>query len=95
MKARFLRLWLSAFAILLFRCAQAQEPADGVSVSYQLPQTGSLPQTYRVTLAIVDPKNPEWILSQFARGVVRTVTTGYNSCGDAGGKVVATDGLTV
>ena len=38
------------------------------------PSTGSLPQTYRVTLAIVDKKRPEWIISQFAAGVVRPVT---------------------
>lgn len=51
------------------------EPAStGVPVSYQLPITGPLPQTYRVTLAIVDEKKPDWIISQFAAGVVRTVT---------------------
>ena len=48
--------------------------APGVPVTYQLPSDGPLPQTYRVTLAIVDPKNPEWIVSQFAAGVARTVT---------------------
>jgi hypothetical protein len=74
MNPRFLLLCLSTLGILLFRCARAQEPSDGVSVSYQLPEAGPLPQAYRITLAIVDPKNPEWILSQFARGVVRTVT---------------------
>lgn len=46
----------------------------GVPVSYQLPTTGPLPRTYRVTLAIVDAKNPSWIISQFASGVARTVT---------------------
>ena len=51
------------------------EKADrGVQVAYQLPDDGPLPKTYRVTLAIVDPKNPDWIISQFAAGVVRTVT---------------------
>jgi hypothetical protein len=74
MNPQFLLLCLSVFGTLLLRGAWAQESADGVSVSYQLPQTGPLPQTYRVTLAIVDPKNTEWIVSQFARGVVRTVT---------------------
>jgi hypothetical protein len=52
----------------------AQERVVGVPVSYELPTTGSLPQTYRVTLAIVDAKRPSWIISQFAAGVVRTVT---------------------
>jgi hypothetical protein len=59
-------------------CAGAQvlqkTEASGVPVNYQLPVTGPLPQTYRVTLAIVDPKNPDWIISQFAAGVARTVT---------------------
>lgn len=52
----------------------AQDAKVGVPVSYQLPATGPLPQTYRVTLAIVDARRPEWIISQFAAGVVRTVT---------------------
>ena len=34
--------------------ANAQDAKTGVPVSYQLPTTGPLPQTYRVTLAIVD-----------------------------------------
>ena len=29
----------------------------GVAVSYQLPTEGPLPRTYRVTLAVTDPKN--------------------------------------
>lgn len=43
----------------------------GVDVHYQLPIDG---KTYRVTLAIVDAKNPDWIISQFACGVARTPT---------------------
>ncbi len=54
--------------------ARAAGANTGVEVSYQLPATGPLPQTYRVTLAVVDAKKPEWIISQFAAGVVRTVT---------------------
>src|SRR5687767_3021470 len=46
----------------------------GEKVTYQLPADGALPQTYRVTLAIVDAGNPDWIISQFANGVDRTVT---------------------
>ena len=45
----------------------------GVPVSFQLPNTPG--QVYRVTLAITDPDNPDWIVSQFACGVVCTVTT--------------------
>src|SRR5436190_23704101 len=48
--------------------------AVGVPVTYTLPTEGPLPRTYRVTLAIVDAKNPDWIISQFASGVARTVT---------------------
>jgi hypothetical protein len=67
-------------AICLLAGAGAQETptsaADGgAKVTYALPTEGPLPRTWRVTLAIVDPKNPDWIISQFASGVVRTVTT--------------------
>src|SRR4051794_39990953 len=54
---------------------RAPAKAAGVAVSYRLPTAGPLPKTYRVTLAIVDPKNPDWIISQFACGAARTVTT--------------------
>ena len=47
---------------------------SGVDVRYTLPSAGPLPQTYRVTLAIIDPKNPDWILSTFLAGQPRTVT---------------------
>ena len=64
------------FAIALGNAvsAPAQEVKTGVPVTYQLPTSGPLPQTYRVTLAAVDEKKPAWIISQFAAGVVRTVT---------------------
>lgn len=68
---------LITFTALIITCAQAQlqrTAAAGVPVSYRLPTTGPLPQTYRVTLAIVGPKDPDWIISQFAAGVTRTVT---------------------
>jgi len=51
-----------------------------VAISYQLPADGPLPKTYRVTLAITAADNPDWIVSQFAAGVARTVTA------DNGGK---------
>jgi len=61
---------------MLVGCTAAlrAEPASGVPVSYRLPTEAPLPRTYRVTLAIVDAKNPDWIISQFACGVARTVT---------------------
>jgi hypothetical protein len=46
-----------------------------VPVTFQLPATGQLPATYLVTLAIVDAKNPDWIISTFVAGQPRTVTT--------------------
>jgi len=72
---------LSVLLCTFIACASASlgaaEPAGaesniGVPVSYSLP--GEPGTTYRVTLAIVDPQNPAWIVSQFAAGVVRTVT---------------------
>ena len=38
---------------------------NGATISYQLPLDGPLPRTYCVTLAIVDAKNPDWIVSTF------------------------------
>ena len=67
--------------ICAFAPAAAAEPngppatgAVGVPVGYSLPSDGPLPKTYLVTLAIVDPQNPDWIVSQFVRGEPRTVT---------------------
>jgi hypothetical protein len=65
------RVWPLLF-VLLAGLVRAQE--TGVPVSYQLPTDGPLPRTYRVTLAIIDPQNPHWIVSTFAPGLVRTVT---------------------
>ncbi len=52
----------------------ADDLVSGAAVRYQLPTAGPLPQTYRVTLAITDPKHPDWILSTFLAGQSRTVT---------------------
>jgi len=52
----------------------ASKSGGAATVSYQLPTEGALPQTYLVTLAIVDLKNPDWILSTFVAGAPRTVT---------------------
>src|SRR4051812_8708801 len=68
-------------------CA-AEKPASGIPVNYSLPSDGPLPRTYLVTLAIVEAKNPDWIVSQFACGVARAVTA------ENGGKFTETwDGL--
>ncbi len=54
------------------RPAPADTPACRVDI--RLPADGPLPRTYRVTLAVVDPDNPDWIVSTFVSGGVRTVT---------------------
>jgi hypothetical protein len=70
-----LRLFHWVLFVVLPMGALAQTPNEpGGGVSYQLPVAGPLPQTYRVTLAVVDAKNPDFIVSEFATGVVRTVT---------------------
>lgn len=48
--------------------------AGGVKISYRLPTDGPLPRTYRVTLAITLPDDPDWIVSTFVSGGVCTVT---------------------
>ncbi|MHB8973977.1 MAG: hypothetical protein ACYC4N_26375 [Pirellulaceae bacterium] len=77
MKSVVLTLGVLLFFPLVVLCA-ADKPSIGVSVSYELPNDGPLPQTYLVTLAIVEAKNPDWIVSQFACGVARTVTADNN-----------------
>lgn len=63
---------LLSIALLVSCFARAAEP--GVPITYQLPAEGPLPKTYCVTLAIVDPKNPDWIVSTFVAGQPRIVT---------------------
>ena len=48
--------------------------AASVTVSYALPTEGPLPKTYRVTLAITAPDDPDWVVSTFVSGAPRTVT---------------------
>ena len=70
-----------AIAILVVTtCNGADEPQPtkerpklGVPVRYRLPNTPG--QTYRVTLAVTDAKNPDWIVSTFVAGAARTATT--------------------
>lgn len=58
------RLILHALFFAIASIALSEAPAtSGVPVAYQLPIDGPLPRTYRVTLAIVDSKNPDWIVS--------------------------------
>ena len=63
-----------ALAVALPAHAQQSTPVVGVPVTYTLPTDGPLPQTYRVTLAITAPDNPDWIVSTFVGGAARTVT---------------------
>jgi len=85
--SNFFRLVTSSFVLFLFMqvclhaTAQDANPANsaeqkdvGAKVAYELPTDGPLPKTYLVTLAIVDPKNPDWIVSTFVAGQARTVT---------------------
>src|SRR4051812_811199 len=67
-------IMLSILASTAFSAVSAETASNGATIQYQLPVDGPLPKTYRVTLAIVDSKNPDWIISQFACGVARTVT---------------------
>jgi hypothetical protein len=52
----------------------APTASSGAAVHYQLPVDGPLPRTYLVTLAVTDPRDPAWVISNFASGVARTVT---------------------
>jgi hypothetical protein len=47
---------------------------ESATVTYRLPMQGPLPRTYRVTLAITADDDPNWIISTFVSGAVRTVT---------------------
>jgi hypothetical protein len=64
----------SLHAVLRAPTAEAKDKSQGVAVAYTLPTDRPLPKTYRVSLSITDAKNPDWIISTFAAGVVRTVT---------------------
>jgi len=75
-------VFASFLAGILIVYIPASAAPTGAPVSYSLPANGPLPKTYRVTLAIVDPKNPDCIISQFLAGQPRTVT------GDNGGTFI-------
>ena len=66
-----------ALVLAAIQSARAEQGTQtvGVPVSYSLPTDGPLPRTYRVTLAITAPDNPDWIVSTFVAGTARTVTT--------------------
>ena len=51
----------------------------GVPVTYRLPKSAGGERTYLVSLAIVDAKNPDWIISTFVAGQPRTVSPGQNT----------------
>jgi len=63
---------LSAAFITLLGLTSPLKAQSGTPVTYQLPPAAD--KTYLVTLAIVDPKNPDWIVSTFLAGEPRTVT---------------------
>ncbi|MGD0898128.1 MAG: hypothetical protein ABR915_09860, partial [Thermoguttaceae bacterium] len=67
-------LFLFGGMLISSSCLRADGAKVGMPIRYSLPGGGLLPKTYRVTLAIVDPKNPDWIVSQFLAGEPRTVT---------------------
>ena len=78
---RFSAIFAAVLLASAVACAQegmespaALSDAPGAVVHYQLPADGPLPRTYLVTLAITDPRDPAWIVSNFDCGVVRTVT---------------------
>ncbi len=75
-KPRLLLSFLAAF--LVTTSLLAEDPSEatpsGVPVAYQLPTDGDLPKTYRVTLAITAPNEPDWIVCTFVSGEERTVT---------------------
>jgi hypothetical protein len=58
--------------LVLSAIGSARAQTGGVPISYQLPATPG--QTYTVTLAVTDAKNPDWIVSTFLAAAPRTVT---------------------
>ena len=67
-------LFLITVLLLTPLAAFGEEVNRGVPIPIQLPVDGVPPKTYRVTLAITAPDNPDWIVSTFVSGAVRTVT---------------------
>jgi flagellar hook assembly protein FlgD len=65
-----------ALGLAAIQPASAQQSTEsvGVPVWYELPTDEPLPQTYRVTLAITDPRNSDWVVSTLVAGEPRTVT---------------------
>jgi hypothetical protein len=57
------------------QASTTEDAGPAATVHYQLPTDGPLPRTYLVTLAVVDPHDPAWVVANFAPGLVRTVTT--------------------
>ena len=63
------RVLLALFLFLAVSSPAAPASSTtGVPIAYELPTDGPLPRTYLVTLAIVEAKNPDWIISEFAAG---------------------------
>lgn len=66
--------FLQSFLLALVLAPSAALAQTGVPITYELPPVDSGSETYLVTLAITDPKNPDWIISTFVAGQPRTVT---------------------
>jgi hypothetical protein len=62
----------SAWAAGQAQTTQEDAKGPGVPVTYELP--GKPGETYLVTLAIVEAKHPNWIVSNFVSGAPRTIT---------------------
>lgn len=72
-----MRKWLRLLFLALLPLGAVAAP--GVPVTYELPKTSAAEETYLVTLAVVDAKNPDWIISTFVSGQPRTVKPGANT----------------
>lgn len=64
----------AALLVAVSAVALGGEAGGGVAVSYRLPADGPLPRTWRVTLAVVDARNTNWVIREFVAGRPRTVT---------------------
>lgn len=65
-------LCLLSVPILFLLMAPAVDAGKIASVSYRLPYIG-IEQTYRVTIAAAPADDPDWLVSTFVAGAVRTV----------------------
>jgi len=67
-------LIVSLFGVVGLSAEPNPKTAVGVPIHYQLPGGAAGSSHWQVTLAIVDAKNPAWIISTFVAGAQREVT---------------------